>query len=135
MIMIALLSVTTAFASQVVAHEAMEVSVEAIKTIFLPAILGQLLVLFADARKHYGTIQWSWGIFFDTKIKTFLITTIGGIILYLIIALLPITQQFIETLADSKLTEVTALGFFGLVAGIVDGFSKKKKTIHNTEIK
>lgn len=124
--LMAMLSVTTLFAMQAEAPEVLEVSFSAIKSIFLPAIVGMLLVLFADARKHFNTPEWSWKTFFYTKIKPFLMTTVGGVILYLIIAYVPFTKPFIEILADSTLTEVTALGFFGLAAGVIDGFTKQK---------
>jgi len=126
LILITMFSVTSLFAMQSEAPEVLEASFSAVKSIFLPAIVGMLLVLFADAKKHFRTPEWSYKIFFKTKIKPFLITSIGGIVLYLIIALFPFTLPFIEVLADSPLTEVSAFGFFGLASGVVDGFTKPK---------
>jgi hypothetical protein len=100
---------------------------DTIVTIFVPAILAQTLVLFADAKKYYSSEIWSWSIFFGTKIKPFLITTFGGVALYVILQLVPTTQPFIEIFVGSPIASYSAAALFGAAAAIVDGFTKKSK--------
>jgi hypothetical protein len=94
-------------------------------SVFVPAILASALVLFADAKKWFMTKEWSWSYFFASKLRPFLYTTIGGVILYVLLTLIPATKPFIEILAGSPLTELTAGALFAAATAIVDGFTKK----------
>jgi hypothetical protein len=97
------------------------------KSIMVPAILAQFLVLFSDAKKYYTSPEWSWNIFFTSKIKPFLFTTIGGIILLVILNYLPIANVFIEILIGSPISSITAASLFGAASAIIDGFIFKSK--------
>lgn len=123
-LVLSIFCISTLFAMQA---ETIEVTFSAIKSVFLPGIISMLLVLFADAKRYFMSEEWQWSIFFNTKIKPFLFTTIGGILLYIILGLMPFLQPFIEILVESKLTEITSAAFFGMAVAIVDGFTKKKK--------
>ena len=100
---------------------------ETIKAVFLPAIIAQLLVLFADAKKYYGSPDWSWGSFFSSKIRPFLYTTLGGMSLFILFTYLPATKQFIEAWTGSPIVELTSAALFGTAAALINGFSKPTK--------
>lgn len=93
---------------------------------FLPAVIAQALVLFADAKKWFMTNEWSWQYFFASKARPFLYTTIGGMVLYVVLYYLPMSKQFIEVLMGSQLGTITAASLFAAAAAIVDGFTKNK---------
>lgn len=101
--------------------------VSVLKNIFLPAIIAQFTVLFADAWKWFNTPEWSWSTLFSTKLKPFLLTTIGGIVLYFILGFIPAVQPFIEILVGSPIGSLTAATLFGAAAAIIDGLTKKVK--------
>lgn len=95
-------------------------------SIMLPAIFAQFLVLFADAKKYYFSPEWNWQIFLTSKIKPFLITTVGGSLLLVILYYIPISKVFIEILIGSPITGITAAALFGAASAIIDGFLVKK---------
>lgn len=95
-------------------------------TIMLPAIFAQFLVLFADAKKYYFSPTWDWSIFLTSKIKPFLITTVGGTLLLVLLYYIPISKVFVEILIDSPINSITAATLFGAASAIVDGFLVKK---------
>ena len=96
-----------------------------ILSIFLPAIVAQIMVLFADAKKWYGSDSWSWSIFIYSKIVPFLLTTVGGVLLYILLTYLPIAKPFIEIFTGSPIVELTSASLFGVAVAIIDGFMKK----------
>lgn len=116
--------VSVAFAQEIPDAET-AASFSAVKSFFLPAIISGALVLWADASKHIRGGTWDTGVFFKTKIKPFLLTTVLGIVLYFVLIYVPMTKPFIEALADSDLAEFTSAGLFGLATSIVDGLLKK----------
>lgn len=96
------------------------------KTILLPAIIAQFIVLFADAKKYYFSPDWNWTIFLTSKIKPFLLTTVGGSILLVILFYVPASKVFIEILTGSPITVITSAALFGAASAIIDGFLFKK---------
>lgn len=114
-------------AAQVTEPEVIDKSFSVFWSIFFPGILSAGLVLFADAKKHFTSPDWSWQVFLLTKIRPFLVTVIGGGLLYFILAYVPLTKPFIEILTGSALTEITVASLFGAAAAIYDGFSKSKE--------
>lgn len=125
LLLLSVFCISTMFAMQE-PSESIEVTFSAIKSIFLPGIVSMLLVLFADAKRYFLSEEWSWKIFFTTKIKPFLLTTVGGVVLYVLLGYVPFLQPFVEILTESELTEITSAAFFGAAVAIVDGFTKKK---------
>lgn len=102
-----------------------KLTIKAFLLFFLPAVAGEVAVLFADARKYFNTPEWSWDIFFLTKIRPFLWTLGVGTAIYFIALFVPWTTYIIETMSESALTPYTASAVFGAAAALVDGFTKK----------
>ena len=91
---------------------------------FLPAILGALAVLLADAKKWVFSGQWSWGYFFNTKILPFLLSMGVAVVVYLLLAYLPAARPFVEILSGYELIEITSASLIGMATAIIDGFMK-----------
>lgn len=114
-------------AYNVVTEDTVDVNfVSVLTNVFLPAIMGQVLVLFADAWKYFNTPEWSWSTFGKTKALPFLLTTVIGVALYFILAFVPAVKPFIEVMTDSSIGSLTSATLFGAAAAILDGFTKKK---------
>lgn len=102
----------------------------ALLTLVLPGIIGSIAVLFADASKHFSTPNWSWSVFFSTKIKPFLLVNGISLGVVLVAVFLPDLFPYLERLAgfdlgnDPNLIEWGAIVAFA--TAVIDGFSKKK---------
>lgn len=114
------------FAQEVV--ETVDTSFDAVKSLFLPAIFASLLVLFAEAKKYFFTDEWDFKVFLSTNIIPFLLTNGIAVVLYFLIAYLPFSKPFIEILAGSAITELTAGALIGTATAIVKGLLKPRVT-------
>lgn len=99
----------------------------------LPAILGQLSVLFMDAKKYMSTELWSWGVFFKTKIQPFLLVTAAAIGILLLMMYAPFMEPFLEVMTG-PIGEMTAFGIFGAAQALIDGFLKPKAQVSNESV-
>src|SRR5690606_7016333 len=100
------------FAQEVAEIPELEPSLNAVWNFFGPAIGALLLVLFADASKHIKSGTWDTGIFIKTKAKPFIISVVLVVAVYYSLIYVPFLKPFLEVLAESELTEVTAAGLF-----------------------
>ena len=95
----------------------------AILDFFLPVLTGQIIILLSDAKKYMGSGIWSWGVFFSTKIKPFLITLGIAVGVYLLLAYASFMQPFLEVFTG-PIGALTAAGLFAAAQAIIDGWSK-----------
>ena len=95
----------------------------AIVDFFLPAVIGQIVVLLTDAKKYMGSGIWDWGVFLKTKVTPFLLTTAASVVVYLLLLYAPFTKPFIEVVTG-PIGAVTAAGLFGALQSVVDGMLK-----------
>lgn len=115
------------FTLNVFAQGDLETSFGGVLNFFLPAILGSLSVLLADAKKWMGSGQWDWSLFWGTKFRPFMYSLGLAIIIYLSVAFLPWSQQLFESLAGINMTEITAFTLMGMASALLNGIFKKTK--------
>lgn len=96
-------------------------------TIFVPAILASLAVLLSDASKHFSSPDWSWSIFFHTKITKFLIITGIALLIVILHSFVPGVYSSITSILGEEFNTITSITLFGLATALYDNFSKKNK--------
>lgn len=130
LLLIALFTVAGVFAQEAIVESGteLEVTFSAIKLFFLPYVAGQILFLIAEAKKHLISPEGSWGIWAKTNALPILITTIGGIILYLAIAYVPFVKPIVEILSGENLSALSAATLGAAAVGIYKGLVHKKVT-------
>lgn len=127
LVLFVLLFTTVGFAQEAEATTQLAPEFSALWDFFGPAITGLFLALFADASKYIKAGTWDTGVFIKTKAKPFLITTVVAIAIYYSLIFVPFLKPFLEVLAESEFTQLTAAGLFGFAGAIIDGFTKKKE--------
>lgn len=126
MLFVLLFSVNVFAQDAEVPVEELELTLPAILNFFLPAILGSISMLFADAKKWFGS-EWDWNVFWQTKIKPFLISIGIAVGIYVLLSVAPFLKPAIEALSGVGLVEASAYVFMLAATGLVDNFLKKKK--------
>lgn len=106
------------------AEVVLETEFSAVTSFLLPAILSSLLALWMDTVKHIKAGTYDPMIALKTKIIPFVVTIALSVGIYYLLAYLPATQPFIETLAGHELAEVTAGSITGMASVIVDALYK-----------
>ena len=104
--------------------EEMSASLKDVFAFFAATVIGSLASLFADAKKWIGSGQWDWSVFRDTKIKPFLFSLVGSIVLYFLLYYLPMLKPVVEALSGVSLLEITAGALMMAATALIDGFMK-----------
>lgn len=99
-------------------------SFNAIYDFFLPGVIGAALVLASDAKKYILSGAWSWSVFFKTKALPFILTVVFAVVIYLVLAYVPIARPFIEIFTGYELVEITSAALMGAAAAIINGVIK-----------
>ena len=102
-------------------------SISAIWAFFLPFILGQVLILLAEAKKHITSNNVDWAIFIQTNLKPFGVTLGGAIVIYLLLAWLPVLQPLLESATGVTFTIISATTLGAAATGIYKGFTAQTK--------
>lgn len=95
-----------------------------LKTLVLPVVIAQVLVLVSDAGKYIKAGEFVFSIFFTSKIKPFLITHVLSIVLVALYVFVPYFTMLFTTFTGSELV-MTSFGLYAAVTALVDGFLKK----------
>lgn len=104
-----------------------------LKAYFIPAVIGQIIVLLADAKKHMIQGHWSTEIFVKTKLKVFGITTAIALGQYIILFYLPAAELLVKALTEAHLIEFISVTMFAAYASVIDGLTKSKPTLQQNK--
>lgn len=96
-----------------------------IQTLVLPTVIAQVLVLLADAGKYIKAGEFSFAVFFTTKLKPFLITHLLSVVLIALYVFVPYFTTIFTSFTGVELT-MSSVGLYATVTALVDGFLKKK---------
>lgn len=116
------------FAAALIQEPEPDKSFIGILNFFIPAIIASVGTLFSDASKWWSTGMWDWKVFFDTKLKPFLLSLGVAIAVYAAILYVPFLRPMLEGMAQYNLTEVTAFTMIGLASALIDNVLKKEPT-------
>ncbi len=122
-IFIALFAVSFGF-SQETAEIELDTSFSAVKSLFLPAILSGIGLLFVQAKKHWKSPDWDWNLFLKSNALPFGLTVVLSIAMYFILAFVPMLKPVLETITESDFTEVTASALFAAAQTAIKGLLK-----------